>query len=205
MDTAGLVDYFWDYPPLTILEATWSCCCDATLTHTISSRLPTLSCCVALLRCQARAVRPCTLIPSRHIPPVRAHTIATPFIAPPHPPATHLLLRPFQPSKSTLTSKHLPVNWLCPPSLPVLACVQLSRSSRNDALLPLVPPQPYWMFRGAHDSLKTHSPRSHATYRAIARGIRSGPLGPSYDTLPIFRSSSCRTVPQLPCAFASQH
>lgn len=44
-------------------------------------------------------------------------------------------------------------------SLPLpVSCVQLSRSLRNDAVLPLVRSKSYWTFRGAHDSLTTHSP-----------------------------------------------
>lgn len=81
-----------------------------------------------------------------------------------------------------------------PPLLSHRVCVQLSRSSRNDAVLPLVPPRSYWTFRGRPRLAKDAFPRSHATYRAIARGIRSGPLGPLCDTLLYSRWNSCRVV-----------
>ena len=111
-----------------------------------------------LLRNLVQSYAGCTLIPSRHI----SHSFK------------HASSHTYRPFSARSRCSHPP--WVCPTSIstayhryqptqlvfvhPCLhrVCVQLSRSSRNDAVLPLVPPQSYWMFRGAHDSLKTHSP-----------------------------------------------
>ena len=156
-----------------------------------------------LLRNLVQSYAGCTLIPSRHI----SHSFK------------HASSHTYRPFSARSRCSHPP--WVCPTSIstayhryqptqlvfvhPCLhrVCVQLSRSSRNDAVLPLVPPKFYWTFRGRPRLAKDAFPRSHATYRAIARGIRSGPLGPFCDTLLNFRGNSCRVVvPLVPFCLA---
>ena len=125
-----------------------------------------------MLRRLVQAIRACTLIPGRHIPPVRAHPLATPFIASRHPRATHL----FPSALWTLDIDNLPPKppntaARCPLPIPAragLCSAQPFISERRTFAVSSPPPILLDVPRRPRLA-KDAFPRSHATFRAIAR------------------------------------
>ena len=100
----------------------------------------------------------------------------------------HASSHTYRPFSARSRCSHPP--WVCPTSI-------------STAYHRYQPTQLVFVHRGRPRLAKDAFPRSHATYRAIARGIRSGPLGPFCDTLLNFRGNSCRVVvPLVPFCLA---